>query len=278
MRQAAGLSLPRRLSARLAALLCLLLLLGSVLAGLAELILPEAPGDIVFEKKGTIVDASHANLGYVMVRQEGQDKKLKLRLSRGKYTLTYDLNNAGDFEVYPLQLGEGKYKLEVFAQVSGKRYSPVSSLTFSVDLQSELAPFLCPNQYVSYTADSLVVRIAGELCAGLNGDREKCDAIRQYVVSRMTYDTQLAQTVEAGYLPAPDQTLKNNSGICFDFSSLLAAMLRSQGIAAQLVIGYADKQYHAWNEAYLDGEWRRIDATSDICGVSVRKYAVERYY
>jgi transglutaminase/protease-like cytokinesis protein 3 len=43
-------------------------------------------------------------------------------------------------------------------------------------------------------------------------------------------------------------------------------MLRSTGIPAKLVKGYANYNpgvYHAWNEVYLDGQWHVIDTTLD---------------
>ena len=263
---------------RVFALVCLLALCWGLACGLADLVMPEASGVTVYEKKGTTVDASHSDQGYVMIKQEGLDKKLKVRLTRGKYSLTYDLNSNGTYEVYPLQLGEGKYKVQVFSQVSGNRYGTVSSLSFTVALESEFAPYLCPSQYVNYTADCRTVQRANEICAGLTDDRAKYEALSQYVVSRMSYDYDLARTVQSGYLPAVDNTLMLNTGICFDFSSLMAAMLRSQGIPTQLVIGYADKQYHAWNETYIDGAWQRFDVTAEICGTTVKTYTTERYY
>ena len=63
--------------------------------------------------------------------------------------------------------------------------------------------------------------------------------------------------MQSGYLPDLDQVLEKKMGICFDYASLTAALLRVQGIAVKLVIGYADNTYHAWNEVYLSGQWVR---------------------
>jgi hypothetical protein len=58
-----------------------------------------------------------------------------------------------------------------------------------------------------------------------------------------------------------------NDGICYDFASLFAGMLRSIGIPAKLVKGYADNidGYHAWNEVYIKetDEWITIDTSFD---------------
>ena len=48
--------------------------------------------------------------------------------------------------------------------------------------------------------------------------------------------------------------LKNGSGICFDYASLLAALCRIQGIPARVIVGWTDIEYHAWVEIYLENE------------------------
>ena len=256
-----------------APLCALLLLLAYLAAAYATLLLPDAAGTTVYEKGGTTIDASHAEQGYIMVRQEPNKSKLKVRLTLGKYSLTYDLNSDGEYEVYPLQLGNGKYKVQVFKQASGKKYSTLSTISFKVKLADNLSPYLYPNQFVNYGTDTQAVKMADELCAGLDSDEAKYEAIHAYVLENYTYDYDLAGSVTSGYLPSLDDVYEVKKGICFDIAALMACMLRSQGIAAQLVIGYADKLYHAWNLVYLDG-----DATIEICGGAVKKYTTERMY
>lgn len=59
--------------------------------------------------------------------------------------------------------------------------------------------------------------------------------------------------------------MKSKSGICYDYASLFAGILRSQGIPAKLVKGYKSdlKEYHAWNEVLIDNKWIVIDTTYD---------------
>jgi transglutaminase-like putative cysteine protease len=74
-------------------------------------------------------------------------------------------------------------------------------------------------------------------------------------------------TISTSYIPDINETFKSGKGICYDFSSLFAAMLRSAGIPAKLVKGYTDNAvgYHAWNEVYdsAAGSWVTIDTTYD---------------
>ncbi len=78
------------------------------------------------------------------------------------------------------------------------------------------------------------------------------------------------------------------TGICFDYASLMAAMLRVEDIPTRLVIGYAGDAYHAWvsvytveqgwidNLIYFDGNnWRFMDPTFNSTGkksASAREY------
>lgn len=95
------------------------------------------------------------------------------------------------------------------------------------------------------------------------------------MVKNIQYDTEKAATVQNGYLPSPDETLRTGKGICFDYASLAAAMLRSEGIPCKLITGYVGEEtYHAWNSFYLESEgwitveirakadeWQRVDIT-----------------
>lgn len=243
------------------------------------LVWPQASGDKVAVKGGTQVDYSHAEDGYVMISQEPGSKRYKLRMEKDGETYTYDLNSDGAWEIIPLQLGTGTYAVKVFKQASGNKYSSVSSQKIQVDgFSRENACFLCPNQYVYYTPESAVVALSQQLCANLTEEREKVQAVRDWVKANIRYDYVQALTVQSGYLPDLDQVLEKKMGICFDYASLTAALLRVQGIAVKLVIGYADNTYHAWNEVYLSGQWVRLDITAQASNMNVKSYTTERFY
>jgi len=83
---------------------------------------------------------------------------------------------------------------------------------------------------------------------------DKVTEIYHYVISHITYDTHLAETVQTDYLPDVDAILSSGKGICFDYAALMAAMLRSQSIPTKLVIGYTGDVYHAWISVYCPEE------------------------
>ena len=56
-------------------------------------------------------------------------------------------------------------------------------------------------------------------------------------------------------------------------------VLRTQGVPARLMIGMADKNYHAWVVVTIDGQERLYDPTAAVNGISnVKSYTVERFY
>lgn len=267
---------------RLLALCLVLVLLSSFLVfalnAAADMFLPMATGEVIHQKGDLLLDVSRCDQGYIMAKHEPNKKALKLRISCGKASLSYDFAADGEYEVFPLQLGNGKYKIEVFQQASGRKYKPLMDTTIQVELSSDTLPYLFPNQYVNYDNNSDAVIKSIELCHGLESDWEKYEVIYRYMANHMVYDFDKARKVTTGYLPVVDDVLFEQKGICFDLSALMATMLRTQGIPTQLVIGYADKIYHAWNLVYLDDTWYRCDITSDIMCMDVRRYTTERYY
>lgn len=270
-------ALPKKRT-RVAVCVLLALLMLEIGLSVLGLIWPNAPGDDKKKKNGFTVDYSNASQGYVMVKYKETDKKLKLQIIKDDETYTYDVNGRGDYEVIPLQMGNGKYSARLYTQVSGVNYAQAASVSFKATLNDEFAPFLCPSQYVYYDADSPAVAQSNELCKDLSSDRDKAQAIYDYVTSHYTYDYILAMTVKSGYLPDVNETYKTQKGICFDVAALIACMMRVQGIPTQLVIGYADRNYHAWNSVYLDGAYQILDATAALTKTKAQSYAVERIY
>lgn len=262
----------------LCALIALGLLLYQQLAFLEGAVYPVASGDTVYKKNGTVVDASNVSDGYIMVKHKESSKRLKVRVSKGEDSWNYDLNGDGNYEVFPLQAGDGKYKVLVMKQAKGTQYAQVSSISFSVKGNDEAEQFLGPNQYVWYTKDSKVVAKSEEICAGIESNLDKVKAVNSYMKTHFAYDFMLAMTVQKGYLPNVDEKLEKGSGICFDISAIIASMLRVQGIPTKLMIGHADQNYHAWNECTVDGQRVQLDATAALSGVKVSKYTTERFY
>lgn len=245
----------------------------------SALVWPEASGQKASSSGKLTVDAGNASLGYIRVMGKKSKKRLKLRIVFGKETLTYDLNSNGEYEVFPLQNGSGKYAVTLYEQASGNKYSQAGKVTVNAKMDDEEAAFLCPSQYVNYTQDTKAVGISCELCEGLSGEKEVFAAVCGYVEKNFGYDFIKAATVKSGTMPDIDGCIKTRMGICQDLAAVTVCMLRVQGIHARLVIGYADKAYHAWVTANVDGEEVFYDPTAAIGAIrNVKNYTVERIY
>lgn len=244
------------------------------------LLLPEASGTIVYEGAGVTIDASHTDQGYMMIRCEASEKRLKARIATSAQTYYYDLPGGEGFSVFPLQMGDGSYTVRVMEQVENDLYALRFGVEISVALADETVPFLYPNQYVWYDASTKTVQKARELAQGLTSQTEIAKAFYEYVVKHMTYDTQKAVTVQKGYLPRVDESLESGTGICFDYAALLAVMLRAEGIPTKMLIGTVTPEnlYHSWNSVFLEGKWVWMDPTLDGTGHKERDYITERIY
>jgi hypothetical protein len=210
------------------------------------------------------VDISNVSKGLVKIAygQPESPKKLKVIIEKDGERYIYDLNSHGDFEPYPLQMGDGTYSIKVLANIVDNRYATIFGTSLNVQLADEKAPFLTAHQLVMFDEESQAAKLAKKLTADIETDIEKIEAICRYIIDNIDYDYEKARTVKPGYLPDCDEILESGKGICFDYASLLAAMLRSLGIPTKLVTGYVapDYLYHAWNEVYVEGTgWIRIN-------------------
>lgn len=221
----------------------------------AEVIIPEvkkvsSPGEKTFTAGGSVIDYSNASLGYISLKYGGNSDKVRLQIICGT-TYDYMLPADGTVRYFPLSCGSGEYTVKLWEHDHDNFYSNPIDETISVTISDEVAMFLYPNYYVDFGQQSNAVKKSAEVCAGTSGTIEKIAAIFKYITDNVTYDKQLAATVQSGYVPDPDATLRSLKGICFDYSALFASMTRAQGIPTRLVIGYASPDiYHAWNEVY----------------------------
>lgn len=248
----------------------------SAAPALSTLLMPEASGVAVAENSKAAIDYSNSSDGYVMIRMIAQTSvRLKVQITGPSgVTYTYNLTNSGAYETFPLSDGNGSYTIGVYENISGTSYATAHTATISVALKDEFAPFLLPNQYVNYSANSAAVAKAAELTAGQSSVLGKVGAVYDYVVANISYDYDKASSVTSGYLPNIDTVLATKKGICFDYAALMTAMLRSQSVPTKLVVGYSGSIYHAWISTYtpetgwVDGviyfdgaQWQRMDPT-----------------
>lgn len=239
---------------------------------------PEHPGIVVENNGKLVIDASHADEGYVMACvSEPTKHAMKVRVTTGKVQLMYDLVNNGEYEAFPLQMGSGKYEIALFENVKGNKYSAEGKVDLAVKLVDENAAFLVPNQYVNYNIETNAVVKSDEICDNSSQNADYT-SVHDFIASEFSYDFVRASSISPGTLPEIDGCFENRAGICQDLAAVTACMLRVQGIPARLVIGYADRYYHSWITAVVDGEEIFLDPTAAIGAMNAKKYTIERYY
>lgn len=240
-----------------------------------QILLPTADGTVVYGTEAISIDASNTSEGYIMVQYAGSADKVKMQITIPDGTqYTYNLAGGGAYEAFPLSGGDGAYHIEILEHA----YDDMYALAFAQDIDAALndgfRPFLYPNQYAWYTQESEAAGRAASLSDESSDDLDFVEKVYRYVIQNITYDKELAADIPAGYIPDVDDTLRTGTGICFDYASLMTAMLRSQGIPTKLEVGYSGEAYHAWIDVYLkesgwvdkiikfDGEsWTLMDPT-----------------
>ena len=206
------------------------------------------------------------------------EKDIKIIVSGNN---TEYIHEIGDLKEVSLPLQEsGSYMITVMENTNVENYIKIYEASLDIEIDNELDPWLQSNMYCEWNTDTKAYSIASSF------KDEDCtvviNKVFDYIVLNITYDTVLAENVKSGYIPDPDRTIDKRSGICYDYASLTAAMLRSNGIPCKIVVGYVGHDlYHAWNEVWIEGAgwvmvdwdmyrgWNRADLTFLASGNSV---------
>ncbi len=241
-----------------------------------QVLVPEAPGKKTLGASPLILDISNTEQGYLTAISDSSDLKMNVQLTTEEGVVYSYFISPGESAVIPFSAGSGTYQVCCYQQIDGSQYAALFADTLEVSLKNEFLPFLYPNQYVNFTPDSESSKLALSIVSEDTSDVDALTAIYNYVVQNLTYDYDLADNVESGYLPDVDATLKSKKGICFDYAALTAAMLRARDIPCKLQIGYAGTVKHAWINVYIRSKgwvdkavefsgdsWSRMDPTFD---------------
>jgi len=226
------------------------------------------------EKPDAPICTDYTDSGLLRICYEKEeDKKIKLQVLKDGETVAYNLKADGSIEDFSLQFGNGEYTARIMQNLKDDQYVALETKTFTVSLSDEASVYLNSIQNVNWNYDMQPIKdveniIAPSLSSASNNDlpAASTDDLYRYICDNITYDHDKLYDLDYDYTPDIEQTYADGKGICYDYSSLLAAMLRSINIPTKLVKGYASYSptvYHAWNEVYLSGQWYVIDSTKD---------------
>ena len=213
-----------------------------------------------------------------VVYPKAPEKRLRVLVEKGEERSAYNLHDgkgSGDaVATYPLQRGDGTYLVRIMENTQGNSYREVHRKEVTLKSQQKHTVYLNSIQEINWSTSDPSVQKAAQLVAGKSSDREKVRAVYNYMVQNISYDHDKVDRLNIFYLPDINDTFRTQKGICYDYASLFAAMLRSQGIPTRMVKGYSraigdGEVYHAWNEVYLADEdrWVIIDTTHDASHV-----------
>lgn len=120
--------------------------------------------------------------------------------------------------------------------------------------------------------------LATQLTEGLSNPYDKAIAVRDYLRSNINYNDQIDAPPE-GVDPVHYTLFESQEAYCTYYASAMAVMLRSEGIPARVVSGYALGEYnsasqsyrvravnaHTWTEVYFpDYGWIHFEPTQTI--------------
>ncbi|RCX15465.1 transglutaminase superfamily protein [Anaerobacterium chartisolvens] len=219
----------------------------------------------VFAKDDVIFDKSHLSTGIIRVNYNGQSSsKLKCMVQKQSNAYYYDLASGDSF---PLQFGNGEYTIAILENVEGKKYRIIKKDTVNLQLKNQNDVFLTSIKLINWNENADAVKKAKELTRDSKTDMDKVIAIYEYVTRQIAYDNKKISLIGPDYMPVIDEVLKDRKGICYDYCSLFAAMLRSVSVPTKLIMGHKNdiETYHSWNGVYIKekGKWLTIDTAYD---------------
>jgi transglutaminase-like putative cysteine protease len=186
-----------------------------------------------------------------VARQPGLDVCESLAITfNGKLLQPLEIIGPHDTRIHSIDVGEGAVSLSYSATVSGEAQpAPVREI--------DLVTYLRPSRYAE--SDKFFGFAATEF--GRYADSATVlERVSSWVGTRLDYVPGSSDPIDG----AAD-TLLAGAGVCRDYAHLVVAMLRALYVPARLAAVYAPgcepMDFHAVAEAFVEGEWRVVDAT-----------------
>ena len=236
--------------------------------------------NVSFASSQVSYDKAHLSKGVIGIKYSASvEKKTKVLIQFGEQKYQYNIKSSDKYQYFPLQLGNGEYQVGVYENIEGTKYSAVSTEKVTVKLDDSTTVFLNSIQLIEWSDKMNTVTLAKELTKNKTTEKEKIEVCYQYMVQQFKYDFEKLNNLQYDYIPVIDDVVKKKLGICYDYSSVFASMLRSLDIKCKLIMGYTPnvREYHAWNEVFIDDAWVTVDTTYDSQMYSAKiKYSFEK--
>ncbi len=207
--------------------------------------------------------------GKITLTGETDNSLLKILVVKDEKQLWYDVKlEEGKFneEVWLID-GKGMYSVAILVHKVNRVYT--YGPTLQVENIADVNRFLVPTKHVESSNEEIIAK-AKEITKDSVTAKEKSEKIYNWVNENIKYDykkyaRQLNKNFDNDY--GALNTLKTGTGVCYDYSSLVAALGRAVNLEVKVIKGYyvsiPSKELHAWNEIYIpeEGRWINLDAT-----------------
>lgn len=234
--------------------------------------------DKILADSATIENANNGTVKLVYNNDYDTKVKLLVQLTGGTQ-YKYDIPKGSVNINIPLTQGNGEYKLILCRNISGTKYAVMQTLSITQKLATDSDAYLSSNYIINWDKTNAAIKKAHSLAAN-KSTNDKIKYIYEFVVKNYLYDYKKAENIDdiaktAAYIPNVSKVYSEKKGICYDYSVLIASMLRSVGVPTKVVTGYTPNAevYHAWNNVYADSKWNVMDATYDA-----QMYRAKRSY
>lgn len=207
--------------------------------------------------------------GKVVVAGNTSKSKIKVIVSKNDISNWYDVNLASgkyNEEIWLIN-GKGKYKISVVVHEYDRTYSygPTIEVNNTIDVNR----FLVPTKHVESNNDE-IIELAKSITQYSATAKDKAISIYNWVSENIEYDydkylRQVNKNYDNEY--GAFNTLKTKTGVCYDYSVLVAALGRAVDLQVKVIKGNFVNPYrnelHAWNEVYIPEEdrWINVDTT-----------------
>ena len=207
------------------------------------------------------------------------DVNINLANGNGWLMIRISKNNFSQEELAPvingryetrisLQNGPGIYTIELYAANTKFNTSYQFHKSIAVkNTDSRDMSFLLPTFKVQ-SGDDRIKKLALSITENAQNDEEAFIAIYKYVTKTIKYDyAALADNSYAKKDYNAINTLNDSIAVCEGYANLVAALSRAYGIRTKVIFGSATNSLgtfsHGWNEVFINGQWKLVDATWD---------------
>ena len=205
-----------------------------------------------------------------------------------------------DFTIPPFDIpenGADEYELHVYFATPGEKEMPSAFYERDIVLEKQngkwgilvdrdvyegnktkMSGWIDETEQLKTDAPDRIKSAAENITAKLETAYDKARAIHKYVANTLYYDLDYSNKITKATNVTAEEVYDKGSAVCEGYANLTVALLRSVGIPAVFIEGYAigvgnaiteldarnfKTVNHAWVEAYVDGRWIVMDPTWD---------------